>query len=1192
MYEARSAQRFLSWGLITAMMLVLSPCTIGDGYRKTSPFSASTNPPPVRVAVSSPPSAAAAAPAALLEGYGNLPLAFEANQGQSDARVKFISRGSGYALFLTPTEAVLSLRVGDTAGNKKSLATRPRGRAIRRPSDVNQRFELARHDRGREAILRMRLVGASSTASPAGLEELPGKLNYFIGSDRNKWRTDVPTFAKVRYESVYPGVDLIYHGDRRQLEYDFIVAPGANPDLIRMSFGGSFGEHGAVVPEMDAKGNLLLRTSARNIGLPLPFVYQQTGDARRPVSCRYALLGNNQVAFTVGAYDHSKPLIIDPVLTYSTYLGGGDTDNPTGIAADASGSAYIVGSTQSSDFPTTPGAVHSTFNNGSEAFITKLSPDGKSLIYSTYLGGSTEDYGNGIAVDAGGNAYVTGMTLSADFPTTLGAFQTVAKGTNGNGNAFIAKLAPDGKSLVYSTYLGGSGSPLYGGDSGNSIAVDAAGNAYATGSTSSNDFPTTLGTFQTARHAISRTAFVTKLAPDGKSLVYSTYLGGDVDDEAFAIAVDSALNAYVTGATSSSMFPTTPGVFQPTLLNDQNAFVSKLAADGKSLVYSTYLGGSGGFFDYDGETGTGIAVDSAFNAYVTGNTGLATFPTRNAYQKTFGGVADGFLSKFNAEGTILLYSTFLGGTSDDGGSGIALDSSGDVYVTGITDSGNFPILNALQSISGSGTDGGQDDVFVTKIDTTQSGTNSLIYSSFLGGTQADSGTSIAVDGSGNVYITGSAGAGFPVTPGAFQVSPGPSGCDDNTCDAVSHGFVVKIAPNSAPAFTLTEANLDFGNQGVGTNAPMTVLVGNAGASPLKVSNIVLTGINSAEFSESDACGASVPGGGACAVTVVFSPATLGSKTALITFSDDAAGSPHSMNVLGESVVAAPALSVSPTSYNFGNIAVGSTSLTPSIQLANTGNVPIAVSSVSLTGADSGDFVVDLGSLPDKLRPGDLGFVRPTFEPTTAGNRSATLTITDSAPGSPHLIALTGVGVAVPPDFTIFASPSSSTVTAGQPKSYSVTLTPIGGVAGTVSLSCSGAPSLATCTVPAPLAFNGTNALVTAVTVTTTAKSIVAPQRIVQGSWPRGGLLLWSVFALLFVTLMAQANKSASRPNRRLAYMSFAGALFVFLCVMGCNNSIGGGGGGSAGTPSGNYTLTITATSGSLSHSTIVTLVVD
>src|SRR3989449_4869999 len=501
----------------------------------------------------------------VLESYGKLPLSFEANHGQTDRRVKFLSRGRGYSLFLTSNETVLSL-------SKPATPT-----AQRRMDTVAMRQEGAENKAITTTVLRMRLVDANPAADISGLEELPGKSNYFIGNDPKKWRTSVPNYARVKYRDIYPGVDLVYYGNQREIEYDFLVAPGGDPKAIRL------GMEGAKKAVIDAQGDLVLHTDDGDVRLQKPTVYQEVDGAKQAIAGHYVLRDERQAGFEIGSYDANKTLVIDPVLAYSTYLGGSTIDQGFGIAVDSAGNAYVAGDTISTNFPTTPGAFQTTFGGPfccmGDAFVTKLNALGSGLVYSTYLGGGGNDQGNGIAVDSAGHAYVTGFTLSTNFPTTPGAFQTAS---GGGPDAFVTKLNALGSGLVYSTYLGGSGD-----DEGNGIAVDSAGNAYVTGLTfsfpASNNFPTTPGAFQTT--SFLGVPFVTKLNPTGSALVYSTYLevfGGFFVDEGLGIAVDSVGNAYVTGETFTfNPFPTTPGAFQTTSGGGlQDAFVTKLNPTG------------------------------------------------------------------------------------------------------------------------------------------------------------------------------------------------------------------------------------------------------------------------------------------------------------------------------------------------------------------------------------------------------------------------------------------------------------------------------------------------------------------------------------------------------------------------------------------------------------------------------------
>ena len=677
-----------------------------------------------------------AASAHVRQRYGNLPLSFEANHGQSDAKVKFLSRGSGYSLFLTSNEAVLVLSQSEADESR----TAPR---------VARAAVQARHRKS--AVVRMTLVNANPQAQAAGHDELPGKSNYFIGNDPAKWRTNISTYAKVKYEGVYPGVDLLYYGNHGQLEYDFVVAPGADPRLVTLAF------EGAREVLIDAGGDLVLGVEGGEVRQHKPVVYQEVAGVKQEVAGRYVMKGKRQVGFRVAAYDPSRPLIIDPVLVYSTYLGGGDYDVGTDVAVDGTGSAYVTGYTVSTDFPTTAGAAQTTHAGGElDAFVTKLGATGSGLIFSTFLGGTGDDFGLDIAVDGAGSAYLTGGTLSTDFPTTAGAVQRTYAGVV---DAFVTKLDATGSGLGFSTYLGGGAL-----DSGQGIALDAAGSVYVTGDADSTNFPTTAGAAQTTKAGASD-AFVTKLNATGSGLLFSTYLGGSSTDFGYGIAVDAAGSGYVTGATYSTNFPTTVGAAQTTHAGSYvDAFVTKLNATGSGLVFSTYLGGIG---DDDCR---GIAVDAAGSAYVTGWTFSTNFPTTaGAVQRTYAGVVDAFVTKLDATGSGLVFSTYLGGSGQDFGLDIDVDATDSAYVTGYADSTNFPTTaGAVQT-----TNAGGFDAFVSKLDATGS---ALVYSTYLGGSDEEIAYGTAVDGLGSAYVTGGTySTNFPTTPGSPQTTQAGDG---------------------------------------------------------------------------------------------------------------------------------------------------------------------------------------------------------------------------------------------------------------------------------------------------------------------------------------------------------------------------------------------------------------------------------
>ena len=698
-----------------------------------------------------------------------MPIQFEANHGQVDEAVKFLARGKGYTLFLTPTESVMVL-----SQSEANVPIDDRGAEFLMsltfaPSQPNANTQVGdRTAVGRllntesksikQSVVRMKLEGANPSSTVSGMEQLPGIVNYFIGNDPAKWRTKIPTYAKVQYQDVYPGIDLAYYGNQGKLEYDFIVAPGADPGEIKLAF------EGASDIKVADSGDLLLTTPVGDVRLQKPMVYQLEPDGRKTLvagtyvvaapSDRSSMVFRSSPTRAVGiqlaAYDHSKPVVIDPVVVYSTYLGGsGGQDLGRGIAVDSAGAAYVTGDAISVNFPVLS-ASQGTFAGLMDAFVTKLDASG-TRVYSTYLGGSGSDAGYGIAVDGAGAAYVTGRTASSNFPV-LSASQGVLAGA-GTFDAFVTKLDAAGARL-YSTYLGGSDI-----DEGYGIAVDGAGAAYVTGETRSPNFPL-LSASQGVFGGGVVDAFVTKFNAAG-ARVYSTFLGGGSSDIGHGIAVDGAGSAYVTGWTASSNFPllsASQGVLAGAGTSD--AFVTKLDAAGVR-VYSTYLGGS------NNDEGRGIAVDGAGAAYITGRTASTNFPVLAASQVAFGGgLFDAFVTKLDAAGA-RLYSTYLGGSHIDEGYGIAVNGAGSAYVTGRTFSTNFPVLAASQEVFGGV--GGFSDAFVSKLDTT----GARLYSTYLGGSHIDEGYGIAVDGAGGAYVTGqTASTNFPVLSASQGVYAG------------------------------------------------------------------------------------------------------------------------------------------------------------------------------------------------------------------------------------------------------------------------------------------------------------------------------------------------------------------------------------------------------------------------------------
>jgi len=705
----------------------------------------------------------------------NLPVSFTPNAGQADSRVRYTTQGAGYGVAFRTSSAILSF-VRDQQG----------------------------------VALELDFIGGDDNVEPQGERQGPGRVNSFIGDDPTRWRSGLPTYERIVYPDVWPGIDVTFSGDGGELKYELVVRPGARLDDIRLVYRGADGL------SLNHDGDLRIATGLGTLTDRRPVSYQEVDGTRIPVESSFVLDGA-RYGFRVGAHSPDRPLVIDPGIVYSTLLGGSSVDQGRGVAVDGSGSAVVAGLTASTNFPTSPGAFDTTLGSGQDAFVTKLDPTGSSPVFSTYLGGTSGGTGTGadagfaVALDGSGNVLVTGMTASTNFPS-VGGFDA---SYNGSGDAFVTKLSPTGI-LLASTYLGSGGN-----DQGFGITVDASGSPIVTGVTPASGFPTTPGAYDTTWNGLND-AFVTKLAPTLSGLAYSTYLGSGGADIGQAVALDPAGMAIVAGMTASgaTAFPTTPGSYQTVYGGGPNdGFVTKFDLMGTGLVFSTFLGGTGN------DQGFGISVETtAANAIVTGQTNGGFPTTAGAFDTSHNGGNDAFVSRLDALGTGLVYSTYLGGASSDDAKGIALDASGRPTVTGTTNSAGFPTTCGAFDT----TYNGFGDGFVTRFDS--SGT-SLAYSSFLGGSptgqplagSVDNGFAVAIDSTANAFVTGGTtplnpASTFPTTPLAF----------DTTANGSTDAFATKLDMVLASTLALSPATDT--NQ-VGTSHTVTATLTGVGGQP-------------------------------------------------------------------------------------------------------------------------------------------------------------------------------------------------------------------------------------------------------------------------------------------------------------------------------------------------------------------------
>jgi hypothetical protein len=699
-----------TWPLVAAVMLAGSACSVATSGAERGEVARAAMP---------------VAPPA--QAVSDQPLTFELNVGQSDPQVRFLARRPGVDVFLTERDAVVALTPSAGTG---------------------------------AAAVRLVPFGGDPAAHAVGLDPQPGRINYLVGPDPDRWHTGAATFAKVAQRGVYPGIDLVYYGNGGQLEYDVVVAPGADPGAVRLGVEGARGLR------LEGNGDLVIDTAAGPLTQRRPVAYQDIAGARVPVAAAYVLVAGDEVGVRLGTYDPSVVLVIDPVLSYSTYLGGTGFDSVQHVAVDSAGAVYVTGfSLSTTTFPATVGDT--TFGGSRDAFVAKFSSAG-ALQWSTYLGGSGSETGFAIAVDAAGAAHIGGNTTSSDFPATVND-TTYNSSVNFTTDAFAAKLAPDGTSLTWATYLGGNQLEQV---NTAAIALGAAGSVIVGGETQSANYPTTTGVFQPTMLS-AQEAFVTKLSSTGTT-DWSTYLGGATgiqSESAYGVAVD-ATGVYVAGSTRSPDFPTTVGAFDTTYgggTSIADAFVTKFNLTGTALIYSTFLGGTGS------DQGQAIAVDSAGAAYVAGSAPTGFPTTAGAFDTTNNGGDDGYVAKLNPAGSALVYSTYVGGTGPDSFTTIAVDAAGTAFVTGSTNSTDFPLTpDALDTVQAGG------DAPVTRVSANGS---TLLYSSLLGGAASETGRGPALGPAGVAWFVGQTGStDHPTTTGAF----------DETNNGGTDGFVTKF----------------------------------------------------------------------------------------------------------------------------------------------------------------------------------------------------------------------------------------------------------------------------------------------------------------------------------------------------------------------------------------------------------------
>lgn len=922
-----------------------------------------------------------------VQTYGMTPLAFEPNVGQASAGARYLARGRGMTVLFRDDDAVLAL---------SGLPSKP--------------------DSVDNSIVRVHFRGAQRTGGIVASEKQQSVSNYLIGNEPSEWRTNVPNYGRIRYVSLYPGVDLAFYGNRAELEHDFIVAPNADYAQIRVSLDGA--DHLRLSPD----GGLVVSTHSGDLAFHPPVIYQVKNGEKTRVRGEYVITARNEFRFKVSAYDRNRTLVIDPVLSYSTYLAGSSVDTATSIAVDGTGSAYVTGYTFSADFPL-QNPEQPSCNSGCsqpDVFVTKFNPTGSALVYSTYVGGSGYDQASAISVDSSGNALVAGFTGSFDFPQKNGLGAVLGYGSN---HGFAFSLNASGSGFNFSTYLGGEST-----DAATGIGSDSSANVYISGYTDSTNFIVTSGNqIGPPPGYFTSDLFLTKLTSAG-GLIFSTLIGGNTTAfggtfgyqpvDPISLAIDGQGEAILSGMAFSG-FPTTPGAFQPNYpgsnFGSSNAFVGLLNNTGTALVYGTYLGGSGA----DGGDGAAqMKIDSGGDVYVTGTTGSLDFPTTTgAFQTTNlqGGLVS-FVSKLDPTLSTLIYSTYLGGTELAYGNGvsatgIAVDGQGNTYISGNTNESVFPLVDPLVGQPPQSLYGASNAAFLSVLNSTGS---ALTFSTFFSGSVGTTGGAVAVDGSGNPYLTGTTSdPDLPTTAGAFQPTIPPPAYP------IPHAFVTKISVNTPNAGAcLSTSSIGFPTTEPGkSSTPFPLTVTNCGTLPLKISSVSVS--NTDFILAKNGCKNIAPGS-TCTMTVRYTPLIAdGSDVGTLQITDNAPITPQNVTLTGYSAL--PSIEIYTTEIILPDEIVGLTSGPALTDVFTYGTLPLHITSVTATGDFAG-----VNDCPKALQPGQSCLLGATFTPTSPGVQTGTLYIYDDAPGSPQTLTLTGNGLSAYPTPTITSiSPGSA-----------------------------------------------------------------------------------------------------------------------------------------------------------------------